>query len=57
MSNELQIIPLRWAVLCANCDVVSNAATEVCPACGSPSLLNLSAALNPAPYEFAEVPA
>lgn len=42
MSEALQVIPLSRAVLCIDCDAVSNATGERCPACGSPSLNLLS---------------
>ena len=44
--SELAIIPLHKAVLCVQCDSISNCAKDQCPACGSPSLLNLSIVLN-----------
>jgi hypothetical protein len=36
------LICLRKAVLCANCDVISDGANGHCVACGSQALLNLS---------------
>jgi hypothetical protein len=36
------LIYLRKAVLCANCDVISDGANGHCVACGSQALLNLS---------------
>ena len=45
-------IPLDYAVLCLDCNCVSNANRE-CPACCSRALMNLSVILN-RPAEFAE---
>lgn len=36
------LISLRKAVLCANCDVISDGANGHCVACGSQALLSLS---------------
>ncbi len=45
-----QTIPLRDAVLCISCNVVSNSRGETCAYCGwTGSLLNLSRILNPTP--------
>jgi hypothetical protein len=41
----LNLIPLRHAVLCANCDVITESRNGHCVACGSPSLLSLSRVL------------
>ena len=38
--------PLRKAVLCVDCNNISDANLE-CPACSSGALMNLSAVLNP----------
>lgn len=40
------LIPLPQAVLCANCEVVSDSKNGHCIVCGSPSLLNLARVLN-----------
>ncbi len=40
------LIPLQQAVLCANCEVVSDSKNGHCIVCGSPSLLNLARVLN-----------
>jgi len=45
-------IPLDYAVLCLDCNCVSDANRE-CPACSSRALMNLSVVLN-RPTEFAE---
>lgn len=45
-------IPLDHAVLCLDCNCVSDANRE-CPACSSRALMNLSVVLN-RPTEFAE---
>jgi RNA polymerase subunit RPABC4/transcription elongation factor Spt4 len=39
-------LPLKKAVLCLDCDSISDANQE-CPACGSGALMNLSIVLNP----------
>ena len=41
----LNLIPLRHAVLCANCDVITESRNGHCVACGSPSLISLSRVL------------
>lgn len=46
MMSNLTLLPLRSAVLCVNCDWISNARGSYCPACGSPSLMTLSTILN-----------
>lgn len=38
----LNAVPLRNAVLCAECDVVSDSPHDVCMVCGSRSLLNIA---------------
>lgn len=40
------LIPLQQAVLCANCEVVSDSKNGHCVVCGSPSLLNLARVLD-----------
>ena len=40
------LIPLQQAVLCANCEVVSDSKNGHCIVCGSPSLLNLARILD-----------
>lgn len=40
------LIPLQQAVLCANCEVVSDSRNGHCIVCGSPSLLNLARVLD-----------
>jgi hypothetical protein len=37
----LNTVPLLHAVLCADCEVISDSAGEVCAVCGSRSLLSL----------------
>jgi hypothetical protein len=41
-SQVLNAVPLRNAVLCADCDVVSDSPHDVCMVCGSRSLLNIA---------------
>jgi len=40
-NSELSSVPLPEAVLCADCEIISNSAGERCEICGSPSLLSL----------------
>jgi len=42
---ELSSVPLLEAVLCADCEIVSNSAGERCEICGSRSLLSLGRVL------------
>ncbi|MFZ0913083.1 MAG: hypothetical protein WBQ76_09485 [Candidatus Korobacteraceae bacterium] len=38
---ELGSVPLLEAVLCADCEIISNSAGDACEICGSHSLLSL----------------
>lgn len=40
------MIPLKFAVLCAECDTISHGRNHQCEVCGSQALLNLSAVLD-----------
>lgn len=42
---ELNSVPLLEAVLCADCEIISNSAGETCEVCGSRSLLSLGRVL------------
>ncbi len=42
---ELKSVPLLEAVLCADCEIISNSAGESCEICGSRSLLSLGRVL------------
>jgi hypothetical protein len=42
---ELSSVPLLEAVLCADCEVISNSSGERCEICGSHSLLSLGRVL------------
>ena len=42
---ELNSVPLLEAVLCADCEIISNSAGETCEICGSRSLLSLGRVL------------
>lgn len=42
---ELNSVPLQEAVLCADCEIISNSAGESCQICGSRSLLSLGRVL------------
>lgn len=41
-GRVLNAVPLQNAVLCAECDVVSDSPHDACLVCGSRSLLNIS---------------
>jgi hypothetical protein len=41
-SRVLNAVPLQNAVLCAECDVVSDSPHDVCMVCGSHSLFNIA---------------
>ena len=41
-SGVLNAVPLQNAVLCAECDVVSDSPHDVCMVCGSHSLFNVA---------------
>ena len=42
---ETQVLPLMEAVLCVDCEMVSNSSRGHCLACGSRALLNVATAL------------
>lgn len=42
---ELNSVPLLEAVLCADCEIISNSVGESCEICGSRSLLSLGRVL------------
>lgn len=42
---ELSSLPLLEAVLCADCEIISNSSGECCAICGSRSLLSLGRVL------------
>jgi hypothetical protein len=44
-GTELSSVPLLEAVLCAECEIISNSAGNRCEICGSPSLLSLGRVL------------
>ena len=44
-ETTLNTVPLVNAVLCADCEVISDSSGEVCSVCGSRSLLNLGRVL------------
>ena len=41
-ARVLNAVPLRNAVLCAECDVVSDSPNDTCQVCGSHSLFNIA---------------
>jgi len=44
-GTQLNSLPLLEAVLCADCEIISNSAGDRCEICGSPSLLSLGRVL------------
>ncbi|MGO9518436.1 MAG: hypothetical protein ACLPND_15460 [Candidatus Korobacteraceae bacterium] len=44
-GTELNSLRLLEAVLCADCEIISNSAGDRCEICGSPSLLSLGRVL------------
>jgi hypothetical protein len=42
---QTQFVPLMEAVLCVDCEMVSNSTHGHCPACGGRALLNVATAL------------
>jgi hypothetical protein len=42
LSRVLNSVPLENAVLCADCDVVSDSPHDICLVCGSRSLFNIA---------------
>jgi hypothetical protein len=44
-ETALNTVPLLNAVLCADCEVISDSSGDVCSVCGSRSLLNLGRVL------------
>lgn len=39
--DKIQMVPLSQAILCENCQTVSNGTDHSCPACGSQAVVNL----------------
>jgi hypothetical protein len=56
MHEEVTHFPLAKAVLCADCEAVSNGVRE-CPACGSTSLMNISKVMGGGGHGTLESPA
>jgi len=44
-GSELSSLPLLEAVLCADCEIISNSSGDCCAICGSRSLLSLGRVL------------
>lgn len=44
--TRVQIIPISRAVLCADCDAITEAQNDHCIACGSHSIVSLEKLLN-----------
>lgn len=45
----MNILPLKSAVLCGDCDCISDTTTDACPVCGSRVVMNLANCLVPLP--------
>jgi hypothetical protein len=54
-KQDVNAVWLRNAVLCADCEVISDSPHDTCRICGSRSLLNLSCALGTLPMQRAQV--
>jgi len=44
-ADAINAVPLQHAVLCPNCEVISDSRNGQCVVCGSPSLINLARVL------------
>lgn len=53
--NKIIFLPLRSSVLCIECNTLSNATGDSCPACGSSPLVCLGRLLNRKPVESVTV--
>jgi hypothetical protein len=54
-ARVLNAVPLRNAVLCAECDVVSDSPHDTCQVCGSHSLFNIARMFGQLPKERAKL--
>jgi hypothetical protein len=59
LSPDTNLVRLQSAVLCANCEVISEGTNGHCTACGSQALLSLSRILggplaSSMPFQFSE---
>lgn len=54
-QRPLNAVGLAHAVLCANCDVISDSQHDHCQVCGSRSLLNISRLLGEMPSQRARL--
>ena len=52
---DVNAVWLRNAVLCADCDVISDSPHETCRICGSRSLLSLSRVLGTLPVQRTQI--
>jgi len=55
VDRPLNAVALQYAVLCAECDVVSDSPHDICMVCGSRSLVNICRILGEMPKNRAEV--
>jgi hypothetical protein len=51
-GRPLNAVALHYAVLCAECDVVSDSPHDICMVCGSRSLVNICKILGGNPMRF-----
>jgi hypothetical protein len=54
-KQDINAVCLRDAVLCADCEVISDSTHETCRVCGSHSLLSLSRVLGTLPVQRAQL--
>ena len=54
-KTDVNAVILRNAVLCADCEVISDSPHETCRVCGSHSLLSLSRVLGTLPVQRAQL--
>jgi len=47
-------VPLKGAVLCLDCECITNGRIDLCPVCGSQSLLNIGQMLGGSPLPSAQ---
>jgi hypothetical protein len=54
-KQDINAVCLRDAVLCADCEVISDSTHDTCRVCGSHSLLSLSRVLGTLPAQRAQL--
>jgi len=55
VDRPLNAVALQYAVLCAECDVVSDSPHDICMVCGSRSLVNICRILGEMPKSRAKL--